>query len=210
MRAVKPRMVRLSPWLPASPAARLMPDTLRRASLRVVVPWLSRTSRETTVIDCGVSFRGAAYLSRDETAGALAVDVDLGRWDEQVQRDRALGKDPEGHPRPREQLPQSLLRCVAPAHARRSHGQDRRRGGHHGAPRGPGEGIEHASRGLRPGCRSDGSWSSSRRGQRPPASRPRPHARAAPGDSPRWCTRPACLRPATGCGGNPLSGDASP
>ncbi len=38
LRAVNPRMVRLSPWAPPSPAARLMPATLRNASRNVVTP----------------------------------------------------------------------------------------------------------------------------------------------------------------------------
>ena len=39
MRAVKPRTVRLSPWAPPSPAAMLMPATLRSVSRSVVAPW---------------------------------------------------------------------------------------------------------------------------------------------------------------------------
>ena len=65
MRALKPRSVRLSPCAPASPAPRLTPGTLRRASRVWVMPWSSISCRGTTLTLCGVSVSGWVYLLSD-------------------------------------------------------------------------------------------------------------------------------------------------
>ncbi len=72
LRAEKPRSVSESPWKPPSPAAMLMPATLRRASRRVDVACSSMTSAGTTLIVWGVSRIGSVNLGEIGT-GACAV-----------------------------------------------------------------------------------------------------------------------------------------
>jgi hypothetical protein len=56
--AEKPRMLKLSPWRPPSPALMVMPETLRSASRTEVAFCSSSTSSGTTAIVCGVSTSG--------------------------------------------------------------------------------------------------------------------------------------------------------
>ena len=67
--ALKPRMLIESPEPPPpSPALKVMPETLDRACRRLSAFCSSSTWRGTTVMVCGTSSSGTAYLADPETS----------------------------------------------------------------------------------------------------------------------------------------------
>ena len=76
---------------PPSPACRLMPGTFRSASLSVVTPWASMTSRGITSIVCGTSMSGSAYLGEDGLGCGTAPVTSTASDARRISREMLLG-----------------------------------------------------------------------------------------------------------------------